>query len=582
MRFGHVTSLILLLGLALATVGCERFDEAKTVAKVATLRITVGEFRQHYARGKPWRAFGRVPMSARRKHLNRMIDARLKYIDAVVNHFDQDSLYVSRLKKTRDRLVLEALMREKILYRIISERTIKQWYKHSGRTLHVKRILISTENDTLPRQILRHGALAWRLYEQLRKGARFDSLATRYSDDEVSKKKKGDMGWIQWGRYPARMSKAIFALKKGELGKPVRTANGFEIFKVVDERVQDLPRYSAMRDALLSRIRNAPEYKGRIDKAQKAFIQEVQRRLGFEKNDFGYNHFSGQMKIRKAMVLSGGAKEGSDQFEHIPQTSYKYVLYRWRGDSLTIGDVIRYIRQRSRRMQPDLTEPSTFKSWVDGIAKQKLLTDYAYQLHFERHPYVRRGLHNFRLRVLPVVADNIRVRRQVSISDEELQKYYEAHKERFVQPPMRKVREILISDYDVAEEVARRARAGESFEKLAEKFNERFSTKKKKGLIGWVREDGYGEISQMAFKGKVGQVIGPFRNGVKWSVILVEDARPARQRTFEEAKKEILNRMRGARENQRRQEWLRELRAKYRPVVFEKNLALTFLLPQEL
>jgi len=582
LRFGRITSLVLLFGLVLTIFGCERFDEAKSVAKIETLRITVGEFRQHYARAKPWRAFGTVPMAARRKHLNRMIDARLKYIDAVVNHFDQDSLYVKRLKATRDRLVLEALMREKILYRIIPERVVKQWYKHSGRTVHVKHILISTENDTLPRQILRHGALAWRLYEELRKGASFDSLATRYSDDQASKKKGGDMGWIQWGRYPTKMSEAIFSLKKGELGRPVRTANGFEIFKIVDERVQDLPKYSAMRDALLSRIRNAPEYKGRVNKLQQAFIEQVQRRLGFEKNDFGYNHFSGQMKIRKAMVMSGEAKEGSDQFDHIPKTSYKYVIYRWRGDSLTIGDVIQYVRERGKRRQPDLTEPSTFKSWVEGIAKQKLLTDYAYQHHFERHPYVRKGLRNFRLRVLPVVADNIRVRRQVTIPDEEVRKYYEAHKDRFVQPPMRKVREILISDYDVAEEVARRARAGESFEKLAEKFNERFSTKKKKGLIGWVREDGYGEISQMAFRGKVGQVIGPFQNGVKWSVIRVEDARPARQRTFEEAKKEILNRMRGAKENQRRQEWLKELRARYRPIVYEKNLAVTFLLPQEL
>lgn len=582
MRLSRSVSVVLLAGLVLATVGCERFDEAKTVAKVANLRITVGEFRQHYAHGKPWRAFGTVPMEPRRKHLSRMIDARLKYIDAVVNHFDQDSLYQTRLKATKDRLVLEALMRDKILYRIIPERVVKQWYKYSGRTVHVKHILISTENDSLPRQILRRGALAWRLYEAIRKGASFDSLAEKYSDDKASRKKKGDMGWIQWGRYPTRMSKAIFALKKGEVGKPVRTANGFEIFTIVDERVQDMPRYRDMRDALLSRIRNAPEYRGRVNKAQEAFIQDVQRRLGFEKNEFGYNHFSGQMKIRKAMVMSGGAKAGSDQFEHIPKTSYKYAIYRWRGDSLTIGDVISYIRQHSKRRQPDLTEPSTFKSWVEGIARQKLLTDYAYSLHYERHPYVRRGLRNFRLRVLPVVADNIQVRRKVDIPDEELRKYYEAHKESFVQPPMRKVREILISDYDVAEEVARRARAGENFEKLAAKFNERFSTKEKKGLIGWVREDGYGEISQMAFKGKVGQVIGPFKNGAKWSVIRIEDARPARQRTFEEAKKEILSRMRGAKENQRRQEWLKELRARYRPVEYEKNLAVTFLLPQEL
>ncbi|MDZ7372602.1 MAG: peptidylprolyl isomerase [candidate division KSB1 bacterium] len=566
-----------LLGLAL--LGCEEFTSPFTVGRVGNARITLGEFRDHYRVGRDPEALRAVSMDARRTHLERMLEARMKYLEAKRLGLDQDSAYVARYREVRDRAVMEEMMREKILYRLIPASEVRRWYKYSGTAVKVKSISIYVREGMRPRELLAKGSQAWQVYTRLKRGEPFDSLVVAFSEDPAERDSGGNPRWIRWGFHDPRLCLELFKLEKGEFSRPIRTPEGYRVFQVVEKNVVETLPLRLIRFEVLSQIRNTDPYRRRVDAELEKFITSVMGQYRYAENAFAWNYLSGVMKIRKAALISGQVSGESDQFEMIPQAHYHYALCRWKGDSLTIGEVIDYVRKNSARTMPDFTDERTRRSWIEGIARRKLLTQHAYELGYDRHPDVQEQLRNYELRVLPTVLDNRLVRQKAEVTEEQARRFFEAHRNEFKIPASRLVREILIGNYDLAEEIARRAKGGEDFLQLARKYNERQSTKNQDGLLGWVTEGAFGELGTRAVQMSKGEISNPIPVGNKWSVIRIEDERAERLKTYEEARTQVMERARSEQQLQLARELSANLRKSYRPVVYERALARAFPLP---
>src|SRR5206468_2197727 len=83
-------------------------------------------------------------------------------------------------------------------------------------------------------------------------GADFAALAKEKSDDEATKAKGGDLGWVSVSATsdtgPARspeLLSTLYQLKKGQVSKPFPTGEGYVIVKATDER----PYASLKKDA---------------------------------------------------------------------------------------------------------------------------------------------------------------------------------------------------------------------------------------------------------------------------------------------------------------------------------------------
>src|SRR5215471_8003557 len=75
------------------------------------------------------------------------------------------------------------------------------------------------------------------LIAQLKKGADFAELAKKYSQDEESAKKGGDLDFFPHGRMVEEFDKVAFSLKPGEMtDTPVKSQFGYHIIKVVDRK----------------------------------------------------------------------------------------------------------------------------------------------------------------------------------------------------------------------------------------------------------------------------------------------------------------------------------------------------------
>src|SRR6187402_3247313 len=67
-------------------------------------------------------------------------------------------------------------------------------------------------------------------------GADFAALAKKYSEDESNNANGGDLDYFGRGRMVAEFEQAAFSMKNGEISNLVKTAFGFHIIKMVDNK----------------------------------------------------------------------------------------------------------------------------------------------------------------------------------------------------------------------------------------------------------------------------------------------------------------------------------------------------------
>lgn len=88
------------------------------------------------------------------------------------------------------------------------------------------------------------------LAQAKKKGANFEDLAKKYSEDPGSKDKSGDLGWLLQGQTVPEFEKAAFSLNKGEISDLIKTQYGFHIIKVLDKETAHTKTFDEVKDTL--------------------------------------------------------------------------------------------------------------------------------------------------------------------------------------------------------------------------------------------------------------------------------------------------------------------------------------------
>lgn len=78
--------------------------------------------------------------------------------------------------------------------------------------------------------------IADKVYAQVKKGAKFEDLVKKYSDDYTTVKNGGDLNWFPRGRMVEAFTDSAFSMKPGEFSKPVKTQFGYHIIKVTGRK----------------------------------------------------------------------------------------------------------------------------------------------------------------------------------------------------------------------------------------------------------------------------------------------------------------------------------------------------------
>jgi len=209
--------------------------------------------------------------------------------------------------------------------------------------------------------------------------------------------------------------------------------------------------------------------------------------------------------------------------------------------------------QRGKELGYSLSDEQ-FKSIVDNIKKEnKIETEEAFQAALKEENVTMAELRkNLERQMMITNVTRNEVQNKISVTDDELHKYYEAHVKDFTTSPSITLREVLVTApsgdagttadlaaRSKAESVRTRATAGEDFEKLVAELSDGPS-RANKGLLGpFSMDDLAPEIRQTIESLKVGELTAVLRTATGYQVLKLESATPRLTKPFDEVKDQI-------------------------------------------
>jgi peptidyl-prolyl cis-trans isomerase C len=114
---------------------------------------------------------------------------------------------------------------------------------NGGKEYRARHILVAKEEE------------ARALIASLKKGAKFEDLAKRQSKDPGSGANGGDLDWANANSYVPEFSKALVALKKGQLtDAPVKSQFGFHVIRLDDVRDAQLPKFEEIKPQIMQQL----------------------------------------------------------------------------------------------------------------------------------------------------------------------------------------------------------------------------------------------------------------------------------------------------------------------------------------
>lgn len=131
----------------------------------------------------------------------------------------------------------------------------KEQFDPNAKEYKVRHILINTPKKDDPKAQAAAKKKAEGLLAQVQKGAKFDELAKKYSDDAGSKVKGGELDWTDGANLVKPFADAMKTLGKGETYKTlVQTQYGYHIIRVDDVREPQFPPFEQVKDEVAKQL----------------------------------------------------------------------------------------------------------------------------------------------------------------------------------------------------------------------------------------------------------------------------------------------------------------------------------------
>ena len=199
--------------------------------------------------------------------------------------------------------------------------------------IHTAHIMVACPKDADSETLQEAEKKSEDLYERLKNGADFATLAKEESDDKESAASGGELPWVGLGSMIKEFEEAAFALKNtGDISRPFRTASGIHIIKLLDKR--DLKPFEEQREEIINRLGKGLAF---ID-LNKPGIDKLKKESNFQLNDKAY-----KMLYNAAEKAFPSDSTFIASFEHDSS-----ALFTIRGIDYPINEFINFLKYNFR------------------------------------------------------------------------------------------------------------------------------------------------------------------------------------------------------------------------------------------
>jgi foldase protein PrsA len=153
----------------------------------------------------------------------------------------------------------------------------------------------------------------------------------------------------------------------------------------------------------------------------------------------------------------------------------------------------------------------------------------------------------------------------ITITDDEMKKYFNDNKSSFDQPEQVRASHILVAKEETAKEVENKLAAGGDFAKLAAEYSTDPGTKDKGGDLGFFgKGQMVPEFEKVAFDLEAGKVSQPVKSEYGYHIIKLVEKQPAQEAIFEGSKEKVKEAVLQQKLPAAYETWMKEQYTKYK------------------
>jgi len=365
------------------------------------------------------------------------------------------------------------------------------------------------------------------LKKQLEDGASFSDLAKNLFDNPYLANNAGDVGFFTIDEMDISFEQTAYSLKKGEVSKPVRTAQGYSIIKVTDKTIKPL----ITETEFLSQ-------KNRFE----SFAVERKRKL-FNRNYLAT--FISELQIDETYLssmseafLSNKALFNSNSDEWNISFPKKNEL-KYAGESIdpkyfeTAYVATTAIEKRA------INSASQFKDFVKGIAFRAFHLQEEKNLSKDQNNYVDASVEaTWKAFLQKEVRDQVLY--ELEIPQDSLETFFNNDSTLFYSSVQLDLKRIVTSTKEEAEKAKLLLSKNEAFENVLKRYSALNEDLMTGGSLGWKRIEEFGTLGSKINKIAVGELVGPleYQSG-RWLVFKCVGRKEAKPRSFEQARDDV-------------------------------------------
>lgn len=207
-----------------------QINDDSVLLTVGGEKITRGEFLRIYNKNNPATG-GAIDKKSVTEYLDLFINFKLKVKEAKDMGLDTAKAFNAELGGYRKQLAVPYLTSKDV-----NEQLLNEAYERSKSDVKASHILISVNENALPKDTAAAYKKIMGIREKILKGEDFGKMAQMYSEDPSAKDNKGDLGYFTVFNMVYPFETAAYNTPQGQVSMPVRTRFGYHIVKVEGKR----------------------------------------------------------------------------------------------------------------------------------------------------------------------------------------------------------------------------------------------------------------------------------------------------------------------------------------------------------
>ncbi len=291
--------------------------------------------------------------------------------------------------------------------------------KKRNNGIRASHILIQDKKDSLGQTIdsIETYNRAVEVLKRVKGGEDFAKVASEVSQDPGSATKGGDLGFFDRRRMVQPFDSVAFTLKVGEISDLVRTPFGWHVIKVTE--IKEYEPFEKQKESLRGDFKRGPMFKQEYNK----YLEKERKNFDFDVKKEGLDFVTS--RIDTVMTFSQ-IKFDSIFVPEVRQT----VLATYKNGKVTVEDLISYLG-RNRDYMASMAGVENLKTIINNSADNDILMMVAEKQNIEKDPDYVAQLTEYENGLLSFKVDQEELWRNIKLTPEELEAYYNTHQDKY-------------------------------------------------------------------------------------------------------------------------------------------------------